>query len=195
LGRQNNKMKFNLRRDSKILLRASLSAYFALGLLIPIYAVFVQSIGGNVLDAGIAYAIFTISTGLFILLFGTSKFFSNHIRTMIVIGYILLALGFLSYLFVKTPIGLFSVELIIGVAMGVLDPAWDAVFSAKLEEKQGSKQWALWAGSTNIVTGISAVVGGLIVSHFSFRALFLIMFAFGILSAIISFGVLKNDKK
>ena len=50
-----------MKRDPKILLKASLLGFFALGLLTPIYAIFVQNIGGDILDAGIAYALFSIS--------------------------------------------------------------------------------------------------------------------------------------
>lgn len=182
----------DMREDSKILLKASLVGFFAIGLLTPIYAIFVQKIGGDVLDAGIAYAIFSISTGLFIITFGTSKFFSQNIRSLIVTGYILFAIGNLGYLFVQNPIHLFIVQLIFGIAYGILEPSWDSVFAAKLDEKQASKHWSLWSGSSNLILGIAALTGGFIVSIFSFKLLFVIMFIFSLISALISFKILRK---
>ena len=40
------------------------------GLLAPIYALYVENIGGNIVDAGIAWAIFSISMGVLLIVFG-----------------------------------------------------------------------------------------------------------------------------
>ena len=105
--------KFNLDSRAKILLYVSLIASFAIGLLGPIYAIFVEEIGGSILDAGIAYAIFSIFTGILIISFGSTKFFARNTKKIVVIGYFILALGNLGYLLVKSPIHLFIVQVVL----------------------------------------------------------------------------------
>ena len=185
----------HIRRQALILLKASVMANLALGLFAPIYAVFVQQIGGGILDIGIALALFYVVTGLFVIFFGTSKFFAKHVRTMVVIGYALLTLGFIGYIFIKIPIHLFIVQIVLGIADGILEPSWDSVYSAKLSEKQESKQWSIWAGSIHIVLGVAAIAGGLIVTHGSFKILFVIMAVLGAISAVIASQLLKNYPK
>ena len=58
-----------MKRGLKLLLEADGFVLFGFGLLAPIYAIFVEKIGGDVLDAGIAYAIYLFVLGIFIYLF------------------------------------------------------------------------------------------------------------------------------
>lgn len=187
-------MKTKMNNRCKILLKASMSASFAMGLLAPLYALFVQKVGGSVLDIGFAYAIFAILTGLFIMIMGNSGFFMKHVRKMVPIGYALMTIAYINYIFVKNPTQLFISQAILGIATGMLEPSWDAVFSEKLSEKQEIKNWTMWSGSINIILGISAIIGSLIISNYSFKVLFILMSVFAAISAIISLGVLRDRK-
>lgn len=184
--------KIQVKKEALILLRASFLAIFAMGLFGPIYAIFVQEIGGDILDAGLAYAIFSIATGLFVLIFGTSKFFSENIRLMVVLGYVLWTVGYAGYFFVQSPTHLFLVQIILGVAGGILEPSWDSVYAAELREAEASYHWSLWSGGQSLITGAAAIIGSFIVANYSFRLLFLIMIAFNLFSVIVSLGVLKK---
>ena len=182
----------NLRTEAKILIRASFLAFFALGLFGPLYAIFVQNIGGDILDAGIAFAIFNLVTGVFILTLGTSRFFARNVRPMVVIGYVVLTIGEAGYLLVQNPYHLFIVQVIIGLAGGILEPSWDSIFAAELSEAEASTHWALWAGGQNIVTGIAAAVGGAIVATYSFTALFVVMAVFNLFAVFAVLKILKT---
>ncbi len=179
-------------RNQKSLLKASLSSNFAFGLLAPIYAIFIDKIGGSILDIGYAYAIFAFVAGLFILIFDNSKFFVKHMRMMIVLGYSLVALCYIGYIFVESPWHLFLIQVIFGLANGILEPSWDSVYSAKLDEKQENRNWSIWAGSINITLGIAAIIGSFIIANYSFNLLFVIMAIFAIASAIFASRVLRK---
>ena len=183
-----------LNKSSKVLLYASFFGHFAFGLLAPIYAIYVKNIGGSILDIGIAYAIFSIITGLFILFFSRTLFFQKNVRKMIIIGYFLMAICYFIYIFIGNPIQLFIVQIILGVGVGILEIAWDSIFSVSLSEEQAIKNWSIWSGSTNIVLGISAIIGSIIIFYFSFTLLFILMTIFSIISALISFKLLGEKK-
>lgn len=184
-----------LSKSAKILLYASFFGHFAFGLLAPIYAIFVKNIGGSILDIGIAYAIFSIITGLFILVFSKTIFFQKNVRKIIILGYFLMAICYFLYIFIGNPMQLFFVQIILGIGIGILEIAWDSIFSVSLNEEQAIKNWSLWSGSTNIVLGISAIVGSIIISYFSFTLLFVLMVIFSIISALISFKLLGEKNK
>lgn len=185
--------KIQMKKEALILLRANFLAIFAMGLFGPLYAIFVQEIGGDILDVGIAYAIFSIATGLFVLIVGTSKLFSSNIRFMVVFGYVLWTIGYAGYFFVQNPVHLFFVQIVLGIAGGILEPSWDSVYAAELGEAEASFHWSLWSGGQSLITGAAAFLGSFIVAHYSFGLLFMIMFVFNLLSAIVSLGVLKKN--
>ena len=59
-----------MRRILKILILSSFFINLAAGLFGPIYAIFVEEIGGDLLTAGTAYAIFAIASGSLIFMLG-----------------------------------------------------------------------------------------------------------------------------
>lgn len=187
--------KIQMKKEALILLRASFLTIFAMSLFGPFYAIFVQEIGGDILDIGFAYAIFSVATGLFILIFGTSKFFSENVRLMVVLGYIFWTIGYAGYFFVQNPVHLFLVQVILGIAGGILEPSWDSVYAAELGEAEASFHWSLWSGGQSLITGAAAFLGSFIVAYYSFGLLFVIMFAFNLLSVIVSLDALRNRSK
>jgi len=184
----------HIRKDSKILLISSFFGHFALGLLGPIYAIFVQHIGGDLLEAGVAYALFSIFAGIFVIIFGTSKFFEKHLRHMVVVAYGLLSLSCLGYIFVNNSIQLFIVQIVLGIASGILEPSWDSLFAEKMPAKDASKNWALWSGGASLMIGISAIVGSLIASKLSFQIMFIVMFFVSLGAMINSIRIIGREK-
>ena len=84
------------------------------------------------------------------------------------------------------------VQIILGVAIGILEPSWDGIYSANLSEEKSASYWSLWAGSRNLVTGLAAFAGAGIVVAFSFKALFLVMLVFNIIALSVASRILKN---
>lgn len=162
---------------------------FAAGLFTPIYAIFVQDIGGNVLAAGIASSIFAITSGIFIYSLGRVRYFISHVPLFISIGYALLAIGMFGYLLVDTPQKLFLLEVLFGIAVGILEPSWDGLYSSRLSAHEATRAWSTYTGLQSIGTGVSALLGGFIVASFSFKVLFLMMGAIDVIALIIALRV------
>jgi MFS family permease len=74
------------------LLTSSLVANFADSLFGPLYAIYVQNIGGDILDVGNTMALYSIMTGVLIILFGK---LSDHGRKELyaTLGFALSAMG------------------------------------------------------------------------------------------------------
>ena len=59
-----------MHRQLKVFLASNSFFVFAMGMFGPIYAIFVQEIGGDILTAGSAWAIFMITSGIGIFIMG-----------------------------------------------------------------------------------------------------------------------------
>lgn len=169
----------------KILIGASIFFNFSAGLLGPIYAIFVERIGGDILTASSAWAIYSITIGVLMLIFGKLEDKLNK-RRMVVLGYSLNTIGTAGYLFIQQPVHLFIVQAILGIGTAINNPAWDAIFSTSVDKRKESFEWACWEGSIRIVAGVAAFVGGTVVVIFGFRTLFVLMTITAAASTVIS---------
>lgn len=178
-------MSLSLSAQARLLLRISFLVTFAESMLVPIYAAFTEKVGGSILDAGIAFAIFSMATGTIIALLGTRPLFQRHIRVFLAVGLWASVCCDVGYVFVQNKWQLFAVQVVAGLATGLIEPAWDSVFSDGIAGPS-AKHWSIWAGGTHLFAGLAALAGGVIVAHLSFSALFLIMAAIDALAASIA---------
>lgn len=166
----------------KILLLSSFFFNMAAGLFGPLYAVFVQRIGGDLLTAGSAYAGFSIALGVMIFFLSRWEDRVKHQEKLVVAGRGLAVVGFFGYLFIKSPVDLFFVQVIFGVAEAVIVPAFDSLYSRNLDKGKTASEWGMWESMRAIVVGIAAVVGGFIAQLYGFQTLFAIMAVVSILA-------------
>jgi len=172
-------------REARLLLKISFLTTFAESMLVPMYSAFTEKVGGSILDAGIAFAVFSVATGTVISLIGTRPWFQLHIRTCLMVGFCVSAACDLSYVFVANKWELFGVQIAAGLATGLIEPAWDSLFTDDIEHSS-AKHWSVWAGGSHLVAGGAALIGGIVVANLSFTALFLAMCAIDSTAAIVT---------
>lgn len=183
-----------INKVSKYLLLASFVGTFAEQMITPLYGMFVNKIGGSVLDAGIGYAIFAILTGLVII--GTSKikFFNNNLELLVFLGFTIASIGDFCYFFVHNSVGLFLVQATNGLSVGLLNPAWEALYTKDGEDGKEHEAWSFYGGGINISTGIASLVGAGLVYLFSFKTMFIITAVINMLAIRYSYKVYKIKK-
>ena len=175
-----------MNRILKTLLEADGFFILAAGLLGPIYAIFVERIGGNILDAGGAYAAFALASGTLLFLISRWEDHIKHKEKIVVLGYGLGSVGILGYLFISSPIHLFVVQAILGVAEAIIYPAYDALYSVCLDRGKFASEWGLYESMRAIITAIAALSGAFVAELFGFNSLFMIMFIFSLAGLFIS---------
>ena len=178
----------------KFLVLADAWATLALGMIGPIYAIFVEKIGGDILDASWAYFVFTLTAGvvMYILSFWEDKI--KHKESLIVFSYGLITLGCLGYYFVYNQLTLFGVQIVLGLATAFLSPAYDALYSHYVEKKKEASDWGLWESMGYIVGAIAALIGGYIASLYDFKTLFLVMFLFSMIGFFTSLNLYRKKR-
>lgn len=164
-----------MNKIARVLMTGSLIWYFGEGMLGPLFAIFAQQIGGDILDITWAWAIYLLLTGIIMIFIGKLSDEKISKELLMIIGYSLNAIFTFGYLFVSSPQHLFLIQAGLGISWALATPTWDALYSKHEDRKNAGTAWGFADGLPQIITGISILIGGFIISYFSFKTLFLIM--------------------
>jgi MFS family permease len=166
----------------------------SLGMLVPIYALFVQQIGGSALSAGLTAGALAFASGLSALLSGRfiDKVSRENTRYFLVIGWALIGVSCILYLFVQNVTALFAVQIFAGFVKTISAPAFDTLYARHLDKSSTGQEYGIWEASFFITAGIGSVLGGLVVSLLGFNGVFLIMSTLAFLAAAY-IAALKKD--
>lgn len=156
----------------------------AAGLLGPIYAIYVEKLGGHILATSASYAVFGIVYGLSMLVMGKIADRVKEKEYFIVFGFLLSGFAYLGFLFATQPLHLFFIEAVLGLAMSSITPANDALYTKHLDSGKYASEWASWEAVFWITDGVSAFLGGLIVAYISFTALFILMASISFIAGV-----------
>ena len=183
-----------LSKTTKVLLLGANIWYFGEGMMGPLFAIFAQKVGGDILDITWAWASYLIITGACYILVGKLINNKSYKEKVMVVGYVLNAILTFCYLFVSSSVQLFAVQAGLGIAEAIGTPAWDALYAKSLSEDCDAYGWGLSAGQSQIITGIAFAFGGLITHFISFEALFVTMGCIQILAAIVTGQLVYRNK-
>lgn len=167
------KLFFN--KALKVLLTTNALILLAGAMLGPIYALFVNEIGGDLMDASIAGFLFAVSAGFVTLLSGKLSDRVRHSEQILVLGYLLIGVGFFLFQFVDTILSLFMIQVLIGMGEAIYSPAFDKLYSQHLDRGKFGTEWGTWESMYYFTTAFGALLGGLLVTQLGFPALFLSM--------------------
>jgi MFS family permease len=181
-----------MKRESKLLIAADSAFIIGTSLYGPIYAIFVEKIGGAILDVGIAYFIFLITMAT--LEIPAAKLADKYGRKKFLLAaYLLIAMTVLGYIFVENKYQLFLLQFLGGIALAFGDPAWDGWFSSSIDKKESSFGWGLFHCVEGYGTAIAALAGGAIAQFIGFKTLFLVSGIIALFGFIITLGIKEKE--
>ncbi|HUW21255.1 MAG TPA: MFS transporter [Candidatus Bathyarchaeia archaeon] len=167
----------------KIMLVAGAFSKIAAMMFSPIYAIFIEDIGGGILEAGYAVALYAFATGILMYFFGKKEDLMKEPEIAMVIGYILTGLAYIGYIFVSSFVHLLSIQLILAVASAIGSPAYDGLYSNHLSKGKAASGWGSWEMMASFITGLGALMGGFLVTLNSFDLMFFVMGCFMFIAA------------
>ena len=159
----------------------------------PIYALFVEGIGGDLLDASLTGGIFALAAGLTTLYSGKLCDKGKHPKFIISFGYFCMAVGFFGYNFVDSIYALFFIQIIIGFGEAIYSPAFDSLYSKNLAKTMRGREWGTWEAMNYFSIAIGAAIGGFIVTYLGFRSLFVLMGLISLFSSLFLFFAPKKS--
>ncbi len=171
-----------LNRSLRILITVNSILVFISGLFAPFYAVFIAHIGGSIAFAGLSWAIFSIVAGLLIFLFSTLELKMKEPELLIALGYVLRGVVFISYAYMTNLTQLIITQVLWGMATALGSPAFDSVYASHTSKENAIAEWGKWEGIAAIVTGLAALIGGVLIQTFGYTTIFMVM-------SITSFGL------
>lgn len=171
-------------RALKILLSTNALIFISAAMLAPIYALFVDEIGGDILDASMTGGFYALAAGITTLAAGRYADNVKEKELIVVLGYLLIALAYTFFIFVDSITDLFLTQILMGIGSAVSAPAFDALYSKHLNKKRAGLQWGAWESMYYFTTAAGAALGGLVVHRFGFDTLFAIMALLSFTSAI-----------
>ncbi len=178
-----------MKKELSLLLATNYLNWFSAGLLIPLYALFVLSLGGTPVDAGLTLGALYLEAGVLIIVFG--KLGDNFDkRKLVVAGYFISAIAFMSFYFVQNVGQLYFSQFLNALGIGVLFPAWKAVYSTLQDAGKEASEWAWFDGGNYIVWAIASLAAGLVYDYAGFGGLFALMAGTQLAGALISLKLL-----
>ena len=177
----------------KLLLYSSVFGNFSSALLGPIYALFIQNIGENILVASISYGLYTLVYALFTTFMGKLEDSKFNKEKMVFIGYFILTIGNLLLTLVRGAAELYLIQALMGIGAAIVAPAWEALYSLALEKGKESSEWSYWNASIGIAASIGALLGGIVVNFYGFKVLFFIMASAHFIGSIVALSMLKRN--
>jgi MFS family permease len=185
-----------MHKTLKLLTISDIFVFTGFGLVAPVIAIFIKDnlIGGTLLAAGIASAIFLIVHALLQILFA-DIFTAKDRRWMLLLGTALIATVPFGYIFATTIWHIYIIQFIYGVGAGFAYPSWYSLFSSYLDRKEGGYQWSVYNSAVSIGTAITAALGAWLAGVIGFRWVFLITGIIAVVGLLILFKLDKNVVK
>lgn len=176
--------KKHFNRAIKSLLLTNALVRLSAAMLGPIYALFVEKVGGSLLDASFAGATLAVVAGLTVLITGRTVDKVTYPAYVLIVGYVLIGAGFLLYTIVGSIWQLLLVQVVIGLGEAVASPAFDALYSKHLDGHIEGKEWGAWEAMNYFTLSVGAIIGGFIATNAGFSTLFMVMAALCLLSIV-----------
>ncbi|HOZ36994.1 MAG TPA: MFS transporter [bacterium] len=148
---------------------------FAFGMFTPIYAIFIESIGGGVREAANAWAIFSLTAGLLTFVAGKWENKIKETELGIVFSQFILGVAYVFFLIADDVLMLYLAQACLGAGMAFFWPAFHSSYGKHTTKKEAPWQWSFYDGLSYLLPAVAAVAGGSVVENFGFGAMFMIM--------------------
>jgi len=169
---------------------------FASGILIPIYAFFIQKIGGGILETSWAIATYSIICGLGTIFVHKTTWSHTYRRHLLWGGWLLWLLSMTVYLIIQNITVLYIAQILNALGDAICEPIFDAEFSEKISS-DSSGGWAFFNGTISIFEGLASVAGGIIATAYGFDSLLYCIMVIGTISfaLIVYYTRVNNARK
>ena len=191
--------KNNVNKIIRALIISDFFLFFSVGLLTPIFAVFIlHNIANKIEVIGYAVSVYWLTRVITVIPF-------SHLMDKLkgemdeyyfmIIGTFLAACVPLFYIFSTQPWHIYLLQIASGLANSMAVPAWRILFTNHIDSHIVGFEWSLEDVGVGIATALSATLGAYIADKFGFNILFIIIFILGVIGAsvLLSLGQSKQS--
>lgn len=188
-------MKLKINKIIRYLVLSDLIFYTGWGLISPIFAIFILDsiIGGTAFVVGLAAGINLITRSVLRIPFGMYADKSQKISYYLMFyGLLISALVPIGYIYSIVPGHLYILQGILGAGLAMSTAGWTCLYSRRMDRGKESTEWGIDAVAVGIGPGIAAISGGLALTYFSFKEVFIGVTIFGLIGTF-ALLVIKKD--
>lgn len=182
-----------IREFNRVILTMVVVDFFvnsAFGIITPFFAIFIsqQIIGGGAAVAGFAASLYWLTKSVIQL--PVSRFLDKTTGekdefSAFFYGYLAMAFIPVIYFFAYLPWHIYFAQILFGIIMAWVVPAWYSLFTRHIDQFRISFEWSLYSVfSVGVATSLAAAVGGVLIEQYGFRPLFLVAAFIIFLSAL-----------
>ncbi len=187
-----------INKTIRFLIISDFFLFFAVGLLAPIFAVFIlKNIDNRIEVIGYAISCYWITRVLTVVplsrLMDRIKGEIDEYAFMIA-GTFLISIIPLFYIISSQAWHIYLLQFIYGLANSMAVPAWRILFTNHIDSRTVGFEWSLEDIGIGIATAISASAGAFVAGKFGFNVLFIVISFFGLVS-VFTLLVLSKEKK
>lgn len=188
-------MKIN--RILKILILTNFVIISSLGLITPIFAIFIADkiIGGGVKVAGFAFAFYTLAFALTRLpaAYGVDRKMKENQRLYLLIGgTILVSLCYFLYPLVKFPWQIYILQCLIGIGFSLSCASFFSFFTRYINKGQESLEWGVYEVAISLGVAATAATSGILAAKFGFNIVFILAGIFVLLGSLIPILIYRD---
>lgn len=191
-------MKIN--KVIKTLIGADMVFLSALGLVAPIFAIFITNKinGGSVEIVGFAAAIYWIGRSVFEI--PIAKFLDRTKGEkddlyFLVAGYAVVAFVQFGYIFSSLPWHVYLLQGFYAFGAALAWPAWGALFTRHIDKGKEGFEWSVEHVSFSLGSGITGALGGIMVASLGFNIVFILAGIFALFGGLLPLIIYKDIKK
>ena len=162
----------------------------AAGLLAPIFALFIEDfiVGGDEAVAGIAAGVYLFSRSVLQI---PIAHYLDKIRgekddfLLMVTFSIIMGLIPLFYLVISTPMQLYILQFVLGLATAFTFPAFMAIFTRHIDHGKEGTEWGIYFTLTDVASAALAIIGGFVAATYGFANLIIIVVVISVIGALL----------
>lgn len=176
-----------MNKHLKVLLIINSIFVLAGNLLGPLYAVYIESIGGSIAVVSGTWSVmlFTVTiVNLIMIKYGDRV--KKH-SLYLIAGFALRSAAWLGFVFAGSILSIVILQIIVGIGEAVGSTGFDAIFAEHLDKSGHIRDYAAWKTISNIIAAFSALIGGFIVTLHGFDPMFYFMSGIALICACLTY--------
>ncbi len=184
-----------MNRIVKLLIISDLLILSSFGLISPIFALFVKEelVGGSIVAAGTASALFLVTKGLLTIPFGKLADRYGY-KGLLILGSILFSLCPFLYYFATDVIHIYMIQVLYGMGEAMAFPTYMALFTLYSDNKEEGYEWGVYDTVVSLSMAGAAFLGAELATILGYRTVFLVVGVVSIIGSLLLFLVKVPEK-
>ena len=156
-------------------------------LLGPLYAVYIEGLGGSIAVVSGTWSVMLLTTTIvnFILIRYGDKV-KQH-EYFLIAGFIFRAIAWIGFAHALNITTIILLQIVIGLGEAVGSTGFDSIMAEHLDKSNHIRDYAIWRTISNVLASIATFTGGLVVTIYGFSPMFYFMGIVAIGSAIFTY--------